>query len=132
MIRHSQDVKQIHDVILTLTDQHAYGTLQKFILNSFSNIQTIFFENKEEPIIDALSAQVKYKSHTQLCFLFFSLLNVDMILKHQMYELEHDVNHYKLTRFFQDLQSLFVSNFINSHTSLDLFVQQCRDLYIIC
>lgn len=122
----------VDNIVLKLTDNHAKVFLTKYIVFSLNNIQNIFFgENTQVEILQQLYDLIPTLCNHDLQFLFFALLNIDMLVKDQLCTLERQENRYKLVRFYQDLEKLFVQFLTNSEKSIEWVVTECKHLYLV-
>lgn len=122
----------VDNIVLKLTDNHAKVFLTKYIVFSLNNIQNIFFgENTQVEILQQLYDLIPTLCNHDLQFLFFALLNIDMLVKDQLCTLERQENRFKLVRFYQDLEKLFVQFLTNSEKSIEWVVTECKHLYLV-
>ena len=126
-------VQKIDNIILKLTDSHSRQFVIKFVNYSLENIHSIFYEDKFEnnENIQKLQKLVVSLSDADLHFLFFALLNIDVIMKDELCEYEQNQNLHKLIRFFQDLEKLFVQFFTDSNKTTYWLVTECKHLYLL-
>lgn len=123
--------KCVENIVLKLTDVQSRSFVDKYILFSIENIKRVIFNNESCPPLEQLKLMVPTMTHIDSHFLFFALLNVDVLLKDQICGLETEENLHKLVRFFVDLQKLFVQFFTNSEKTTEWVVNECKHLYLL-
>ena len=121
-----QECKKIDNIILKLTETQSRIFAIKNITHSLQNIANVFFKDQhDQAILREIQKCVPNLSDTDIHFLFFALLNVDILLKDQLCALEATENMPKMVRFFQDLQKLFVQFLTSSEHSNYWLVSEC-------
>ena len=120
----------VEHILLKVTDVTSSSFVMKFIQHSLFNLQHVFFD-KNSQALDKLTSILSNLSHDELIFVFFALLNVDILIKDYLCQIERPENVHKLIRFFWDIEKLFVQFLTNSEKSTNWMVMQCKHAYIL-
>lgn len=120
------------NVILLLFSHYHCTLLKSLVAMSIQSISDSFFAGKLTPELSKLQDSTHTASHIELLGIFFLLLNVDQTLKKEIMRMEMEANYPKLERFLLDLRRSIVVEFaINEQISLQLFVDNCEEHWVL-
>lgn len=123
---------QIPDTIAQLLRPFQASLLQRLIIESLDNITALFYDKQYTSEMTTLKTLASTAPHTTCVAIFFLLLNIDQHLKQRIMQLEVPKNHRKLERFLIDLKrTLMIQFFVNENVSVQAFVRQCEEYWVL-
>ena len=126
-----KNVSSIKNAILHLTEERNRSSLTKIILESLDSIRTHFYAGSTTPELEELRHACTHAPCAELNFIFFALVNVDVIIKENLFKMEVVSHRDKLSRFFMDLRPMFVAFLVNTEASPHEFVAKCEETYLL-